>query len=156
MRIDESIEVAAPPEEVWHYLEDPENYLRFMDGLTHWEVAGDRANGLGARYRILLQVGAAEVGGLIEMVEWNEPFDIAWHAITGVEHRGRWRLRPRPEGRTRIEFRWAYAFPGSGIPGLVTELAASLPVRRQMRRTLRRLQYRLEELSARSPAGRAG
>src|SRR5512144_2015642 len=156
MRIDETIEVAAPPEEIWRYLEDPENYLRFMAGLTHWEVAGDRANGLGARYRILLQVGAAEVGGLIEMVEWNEPLDIAWHAITGVEHRGRWRLRPLPGGRTRIEFRWAYAFPGSGVPGLVTELVASVPVRRQMRRTLRRLEQRLEELSARSPAGRAG
>jgi uncharacterized membrane protein len=156
MRIDESIEVAVPQEEVWYYLADPENYLHFMDGLTHWEVAGERANGLGARYRILLQVGAAEVGGLIEMVEWNQPFDIAWHAITGVEHRGRWRLRPRPEGRTRIDFRWAYSFPGSGLPGLVTELVASLPVRRQMRRTLRRLQCRLEQLNARSPADRAG
>lgn len=156
MRIDETIEVAASPEQVWRYLEDPDNYLRFMAGLTHWEVAGERANGLGARYRILLQVGAAEVGGLIEMVEWNEPFDIAWHAITGVEHRGRWRLRARPGGRTRIEFRWAYAFPGSGVPGLVTELVAAVPVRRQMRRTLRRLAQRLEELNARSPAGRAG
>ncbi|HEX2392494.1 MAG TPA: SRPBCC family protein [Solirubrobacterales bacterium] len=156
MRIEESIEVAVPPEEVWHYLEDPENYLHFMDGLTHWEVAGERANGLGARYRILLQVGAAEVGGLIEMVEWNEPFDIAWHAITGVEHRGRWRLRSARGGRTRIEFRWAYAFPGSGVPGLLTELAASLPVRRQMRRTLRRLRYRLDEVNAHPPEDHAG
>lgn len=145
MRIDESIEVAAPPETVWHCLEDPESYLRFMAGLTHWEVAGDRVNGLGARYRILLQVGAAEVGGLIEMVEWNEPFDIAWHAITGVEHRGRWRLRSRPEGCTQVEFRWAYAFPGSGIPGLVTELATSIPVRRQMRQTLKELKRQVEE-----------
>ncbi|HET9154777.1 MAG TPA: SRPBCC family protein [Solirubrobacterales bacterium] len=156
MRIDEQIEVAVPPADVWRYLEDPENYLRFMAGLTHWEGVGDRANGPGARYRILLQVGAAEVGGLIEMVEWHEPFDIAWHSVTGVDNRGRWRLRSLPEGRTRIEFRWAYAFPGSGLPGLVTELAASLPVRRQMRRTLRQLKQGLEELSARSPAGPAG
>lgn len=151
MRINESIEVAVPPQTAWHYLEDPENYLRFMAGLTHWEVAGNRANGLGARYRILLQIGAAEVGGLIEMVEWHEPLDIAWHAITGVEHRGRWRLRPLPEARTDVEFRWAYAFPGSGVPGLLTEFAASFPVRRQMRRTLRQLKEDLEAPPSRRP-----
>ena len=42
---------------------------------------------------------------------------------------------------------------------IITEFAASLPVRRQMRRTLRRLQYRLEhleKLNARSPADHAG
>ena len=117
MRIDESTEVAAPAETVWHYLEDPENYLRFMSGITRWEVAGEHPNGLGARYRILVRIGAAEVGGLIEMVEWNEPFDIAWHSVTGVDHRGRWRIRERGEGRARIEYRFAYGVVGGGIAG---------------------------------------
>jgi uncharacterized membrane protein len=154
MRIDESIEVAAAPETVWHYLEDPESYLRFMAGLVHWEVAGEHPNGLGARYRILLQVGAAEVGGLIEMVEWSEPFDIAWHAVTGVEHRGRWRIRARGEGRSRIEFRFAYGFPGSGLAGLITEVAASLPLRGQMRRTLRELKRQVDAEQRRLEAER--
>ncbi|MFI5028546.1 MAG: SRPBCC family protein [Solirubrobacterales bacterium] len=144
MRINESTVAAAPAETVWHYLADPENYLRFMSGITHWEVVGDKVNGLGARYRILVRVGAAEVGGLVEMVEWNEPFDIAWHSVTGVDHRGRWRIRERGEGRTGIEFRFAYGVVGAGIPGLVTEIAAALTVRRQMRRTLRRLKHEVE------------
>ena len=144
MRIDESIQVAAPAETVWHYLEDPENYLRFMSGIVLWEVAGEHPNGLGARYRILLRVGAAEVGGLIEMVEWDEPFDIAWHSVTGVDHRGRWRIRERGGGRSRIEFRFAYGFVGGGIAGLATEAAAALIVRRQMRRTLRQLKGQVE------------
>jgi uncharacterized membrane protein len=144
MRIDESTVAAAPAETVWHYLEDPENYLRFMSGITHWEVVGERANGLGARYRVLLRVGAAEVGGLIEMVEWNEPFDLAWHSVTGVDHRGRWRIRERGEGRSRIEFRLAYGFVGGGIAELLTEVAAALTVRRQMRRTLRQLKRQVE------------
>jgi uncharacterized membrane protein len=116
-----------------------------MSGITHWEVVGDRANGPGARYRILLRVGAAEVGGVVEMVEWNEPFDIAWHSVTGVDHRGRWRIRERGEGRSRIEYRLAYGFVGGGIAGLLTEVAAALPVRRQMRRTLRRLKSDIEQ-----------
>jgi uncharacterized membrane protein len=144
MRINESTLVAAPPGTVWRYLADPENYLRFMSGITHWEVVGDKVNGLGARYRILVRVGAAEVGGLIEMVEWNEPFDMAWHSVTGVDHRGRWRIRERGEGRAKIEFRFAYGFVGGGVAGLLTEVAAALTVRRQMRRTLRRLKRQVE------------
>jgi uncharacterized membrane protein len=144
VRIGESIQVAAPPETVWHYLEDPENYLHFMAGITHWEVVGGKPNGFGARYRILVRVGAAEVGGLVEMVEWNEPFDIAWHSVTGVDHRGRWRIRERGKGRSRIEYRFAYGFVGAGIAGLLTEVAAAPVVRRQMRRTLRRLKRQVE------------
>jgi uncharacterized membrane protein len=154
MRINESTLVAAPQETVWNYLADPENYLRFMSGITHWEVVGDRANGLGARYRILLRIGAAEVGGLIEMVEWNEPFDIAWHSVTGVDLRGRWRIREHGEGRSRIEFRLAYGVVGGGIAGLVMEVGASLTVRRQMRRTLRDLKRQVEHEQRRLEAER--
>lgn len=154
MRINESTVVAASPETVWHYLADPENYLRFMSGITHWEVVGDRANGLGARYRILVRVGAAEVGGLVEMVEWNEPFDIAWHSVTGIDHRGRWRIREHGEVRARIEYRFAYGVVGGGIAGLLTEVAAALIVRRQMRRTMRQLKRQVEHEQRRLEAER--
>jgi uncharacterized membrane protein len=154
MRLNESTLVAAAPETVWNYLANPENYLRFMSGITHWEVAGERANGLGARYRILVRVGAAEVGGLVEMVEWNEPFDIAWHSVTGVDHRGRFRIREQRPGRTRIEHRFAYGVVGGGPAGLLTEIAAAYPVRRQMRRTLRQLKRQIEHEQRRLEAER--
>jgi uncharacterized membrane protein len=144
MRINESTRIAASADAVWRYLADPENYLRFMAGITHWEVVGQRPNGLGARYRILVRVGAAEVGGLVEMVEWNEPFDIAWHSVTGVDHRGRFRIREQGGGRTRVEYRFAYGVIGGGIAGLITEFAAAIPVRRQMRATLRQLKHQVE------------
>lgn len=154
MRINESTVAAAPPEAVWLYLADPENYLHFMSGVTHWEVVGDRANGLGARYRILVRVGAAEVGGLVEMVEWHEPFDIAWHSVTGIDHRGRWRIREHGEGQARIEYRFAYGVVGGGIAGFLTEIAAAPIVRRQMRRTMRRLKRQVEHEQRRLEAER--
>jgi len=154
MRLDESTRVAAPPQTVWRYLADPENYLRFMTGITHWEVVGGKPNGLGARYRILVRVGAAEVGGLVEMVEWNEPFDIAWHSVTGVDHRGRWRIRERGEGRSRIEYRFAYGIVGGGVAGMVMQLGAALIVRRQMRRTLQQLKRQVEQEQRRLEAER--
>jgi uncharacterized membrane protein len=154
MRINESVAISAPPQTVWDYIADPENYLRFMSGITHWEVTGDKVNGLGARYRILIRVGAAEVGGLIEMVEWDEPYDIAWHSITGVDQRGRWRIREQDNGRSRVEFRFAYGVVGGGPAGWVTELAAAPLLRRHMRRTLQQLKRQIEHEQRRLDAER--
>ena len=154
MRINEKVDISAPPQTVWDYLADPENYLRFMSGITHWEVRGNKANGLGARYRILVRVGAAELGGLIEMVEWDEPFDMAWHSMTGVDQRGRWRIRERDDGRTNVEFRFMYGIVGSGIPGFITEVSAAPLLRRQMRRTLGQLKRQVEHEQRRQIAER--
>ena len=40
-----------------------------------------------------MRVGSAEVGGLIELVEWDPGRDLAWTSVTGIDQRGRWRLR---------------------------------------------------------------
>jgi uncharacterized membrane protein len=144
MRLDESVKVSAPPQTVFDYIADPENYLRFLSGVTRWEVAGEKPNGLGARYRVLIRVGAAEVGGLIEMVEWDEPYDIAWHSVTGVDQRGRFRIREQDEGKSKVEFRFAYGVIGGGIAGLITEVAAIPTMRRHLRRTLQQLKRQVE------------
>ena len=86
-----------------------------MSGVTRWEVESDEPTGLGARYRMLMRVGSAEIGGLIEIVEWDPPRDLAWTSVTGIDQRGRWRLRAAPGGRTRVEFRLAYGVAGSGL-----------------------------------------
>jgi carbon monoxide dehydrogenase subunit G len=154
MRLDQSVRISAPPQTVWDYLSDPENYLRFMSGLTRWEVIGDKANGLGARYRILIRVGAADVGGQIEMVEWNEPFDQAWHSVTGVDQRGRWRIREAGKGHSKVEFRFAYGVIGGGIAGLISEFASAPAMRRHMRRTLGQLKRQVEHEQRRADAER--
>ena len=76
MRVNGDIEVAAPIDLVWSIVTDPERVLSFMSGVTRWEVAGSEPTGLGARYQTLLRVGAAEVGGLIEVVECLPPIDL--------------------------------------------------------------------------------
>src|SRR5918994_853512 len=116
MRIEESIDVEPPRSVVWDYVSDPAKYLEFMDGATRWDVVGDVERGLGARYRVLLRVGSAEVGGLIEVVEWHPEADMAWSSVTGVDQRGRWHLRDRPGGGTRVNFRFAYGVAGRPPP----------------------------------------
>ncbi len=144
MRVQADIDVAAPPSTVWEFIIDPTRYLHFMAGMTRWEIAGEHATGLGARYRTLMRVGSAEVGGLVEVVEWDEECDLAWSSVTGVDQRGRWRLRAQPGDHTRVELRLAYGVAGSGILGWVAEQVAAPTVRGHLRRSLRQLKRQVE------------
>lgn len=152
MRLNESIVISAPPERVWEYLAEPSNYLHFMSGITRWEVAGEQRSGLGARYRMLIRVGSAEVGGLIEIVEWHPARDMAWSSVLGIDQRGRWRVRGEPDGRSKVEFRYAYGVAGSGIPGWIAELVAAPQLGRHLRRTLQQLKREVEHEQLRQEA----
>ena len=152
MRLRESIVISASPRAIWDYLLEPDNALQYMAGVTRWEVEGEQRSGLGARYRMLIRVGSAEVGGLIEIVEWNEERDMAWSSVLGVDQRGRWRLRQLPDGRTRVELRFAYGVAGSGIPGWIAELFAAPQLGGHLRRSLQQLKRQVEHEQLRAEA----
>jgi carbon monoxide dehydrogenase subunit G len=154
MRLNESIVVSARPQLVWDFITEPSNALNYFAGITRWEVEGDKRTGLGARYRMLMRVGAAEMGGLVEIVEFNEPLDMAWSSLTGVDQRGRWRLRKAGGGRTRVEFRFAYGVAGAGITGYISERVAAPGVRRHLRRTLQQLKREVEREQLREDGAR--
>lgn len=154
MRIKESVAISAPREMIWDYLQDPGNYLHFMSGVTRWEVEGEKRSGLGARYRMLMRVGSAEVGGLVEIVECAPQRDMAWSSVTGIDQRGRWRLREAGDGRTRVEFRFAYGVAGAGITGYLSELLAARPIRSNVRRSLHQLKREIEHERLREEAAR--
>ncbi len=108
-----------------------------------------------------MRVGSAEVGGLIEIVEFDQPRELAWNSITGVDQRGRWRLRPAPGGRTRVEIRLAYGVAGSGIGGWVAERVAGPRVESHLKSTVRQLarlveHEHLRDLARQRRAARAG
>ena len=152
MRVAARIQVSAPATEVWAFITDPSRYLHFMSGVTRWEVAGDQATGVGARYRMLMRVRSAEIGGLVEVVEWEEPRDMAWVSVTGIDQRGRWRLRERRFGRTDVELRLSYGVAGSGLLGWVAERIAAPTVTDNLRRTLQQLKRQVEHEQLRAAA----
>jgi uncharacterized membrane protein len=152
MRVGATIEIGASAAAVWEFITDPARYLHFMSGVTRWEVADDGTPGLGARYRMLMRVGSAEVGGLIEVVEWDEECDLAWTSVTGIDQRGRWRLRALDGGRTRAELRLAYGVAGSGILGWVAEHVGAPTVRAHLRRSLYQLKRQVEHEQLRRQA----
>ena len=143
MRVGAAIDVAAPPQLVWEFVTDPTRYLHFMNGITRWEVTTEQDRGLGARYRTLMRVGSAEVGGLIELVEFTPERDMAWNSVTGVDQRGRWRIRGR-EGGSHVELRLQYGVAGAGIWGWLAEQFAARTVRGHLRRSLQQLKRQVE------------
>jgi uncharacterized membrane protein len=152
MRLAEKIEISAPSSAVWEMITDPSRYLHFMAGMTRWEVVEGKAMGMGARYRTLLRVGSAEVGGLVEVIEWNPECDIAWTSVTGIDQRGRWRVRKAPHGRTRVEFRLSYGVAGSGIGGWLAEVVAAPTIRGHLKRSLQQLKRQVEHEQLREAA----
>jgi uncharacterized membrane protein len=161
MRVSASTGIAAPIERVWEIVSDPTCALSFLSGVTRWEVASDEATGLGARYRVLFRVGSAEVGGLIEVVEWDPPCDLAWTSVTGIDQRGRFRLRRSSSGETRVELRLAYGVAGSGLSGWIAERVAAPTMRGHLERSLQQLKRLVEheqqrQRAAERRAARAG
>jgi uncharacterized membrane protein len=152
MRVASSITVLAPVDQVWSVVSDPERVLSFMSGVTRWEIAGEQRTGLGARYRVLFRIGAAEIGGLIEVVEWEEPWELAWTSVTGIDQRGRWRLRELSRNRTKVELRMAYGVAGSGFWGWLAERVAGPAVSAHVRRTLAQLRRIIEHEQLREGA----
>jgi uncharacterized membrane protein len=156
MRVGASIEVTAPAAAVWAFVDDPSIYLHFMSGVTRWEVVtADRPSGIGARYRMLMHVGSAEVGGLIEVVEHEPGRDMAWVSVVGIDQRGRWRLREHARGgtvATRVELRLSYGVAGSGIFGWLAERVAAPTVRGHLRRSLHQLKRQVEHEQLRTAA----
>lgn len=152
MRVSGSMQVQAPIELVWSIVSEPQRQLDFMYGITRWEIESDIPSGLGARYRMLMRIGSAEVGGLIEIVEFSPPCDLAWTSVTGVDQRGRWRLRTRHGGRTHVELRLAYGVAGSGISGWVAERVAAPVMGSHIRRSLEQLRRLVEQEQRRAGA----
>jgi uncharacterized membrane protein len=156
MRVRAQANIAAPCERVWAIVSDPRQALSFMSGVTRWEVVSDEPTGTGARYRMLLRVGSAEIGGLIEIVEWVPDRELAWTSVTGIDQRGRFRVRDAGHGRTRLELRLAYGVAGSGLTGWIAERVAAPIVTGHLRRSVRQLKLIAEQQQARERAARRG
>ena len=144
MRLNESVVISAPKQLVWRYVSELDNYPSFMSGITRWDADGEATSGIGARRRMLIKVGSAEVGGLIELVEWDEPNDLAWSSVTGVDQRGRFRLRAVGNGSTRVELRFAYGVAGGGLTGWISERVSAPGLRQDLRTSLHQLKRLVE------------
>lgn len=81
---------------------------------------------------------------------------MAWSSVTGIDQRGRWRLRDAGAGMTRVELRYSYGVAGAGVAGLVAERVGAPILRRRLRESLLGLKRRVESERQRRDAGARG
>ncbi|BBY83637.1 SRPBCC family protein [Mycolicibacterium pulveris] len=143
MRLQRHCVIDANRDEVWRVVSDPSCYPRFMASLQRWETVTDGPPGVGARYTVHWKIGSVPIGGSVEVVEFDQPRELAWIGITGVSQRGRFRLRETPDGATKVNFRLAYESAGN-LLGLIADRVAARQVSRNMGQTLRNLKRMVE------------
>jgi uncharacterized membrane protein len=142
MHIEESMDIVAPRERVWELVSTPERYEEFMYGM-HWStVDGEPTSGPRARFKISIEVRSVDIGGVVEIVEWDPPHEFTWTSITGIDQRGRWILRDCPVG-TNATIRASYQVPGGILALVASELSKPL-IRRDLRRSLAALKETVE------------
>jgi uncharacterized membrane protein len=87
------------------------------------------------------------MAGITRWDEFAAPHALAWTAITGIDQRGRWRLRPRADGGTDVTLRLSYHAEG-GLLGVITDRVAAPIVGGNLKRSLAELKRMVERQGA--------
>lgn len=143
MRVDENIRVAALRQRVWELVSKPERYSEFMVGSSWEPIRGEPTSGLRARFWLDIEVGSTDLGGMVEVVEFDPPHELAWTNISGIDNRGRWILRERGD-ETEVTMRFSYQVPGGLLALIASRLSAPI-MRRDVRKSLAALKDLLEK-----------
>ena len=142
MYVEQTITIDAPRDEVWPWVCDPAKMEKFMQDVEFAPVEGEPRTGMRARYKLRMKVGSAMIGGVVEVIEFEPPHEIAWTSVTGIDQRGRWILREQGR-RTEVIFRASYEVPG-GLFALIADRIGSRQVRRNVRDSLGAMKRMLE------------
>ena len=151
-RVQESIEVQAPLQDVFTYWSNLENFPQIMSNIEEVRVAGDTSH-----WRVKGPLGKT-VEFDARTTEMSPERGIAWNSTNDndVETSGQVRFEEGAEGRTRIDVTMNYADPPGGRVGEVVADAISNP-EREMREDLENFARQVErgELDLGGPGAQA-
>ena len=120
-----SIVVAAPRGKVFDLVDDPGCYPEFFVGITKWEPRSRKRRGVGAKYRVLMQVGSIEAGGTIRVTERTPNRSIEWTWEQGIHQEGRWAVEDT-DGGTELALEVRYDLSGGPLGRLVEQLTGRI------------------------------
>ena len=103
MKVQGSIEIAAPPEKVWPFLVEPEKVLKWCITFKKFEYTTEQHSGAGTPFYVEEKAGGPLMKLNFMVTEWveNEKLASKMTSGTGVKsYEMRFTLKPTPSGST--------------------------------------------------------
>ena len=125
MRVQKSIEIAAPPEKVWPFLVEPEKVLQWCITFKRFEYTGNQRGGIGTPLYIEEQAGGGLSKMQFEVTEWKENESLGLRMVSGASYGSynqRWSLERSASG-SRFTFMEEIELP-FGVIGKLLGLVA--------------------------------
>ncbi len=134
--------VDAPPGAVWRHLADIGDHVSWMADAVAIRFTGDRRSGVGTTFECETRVGPLRTLDVMEVTEWREGRAMGVRHTGLVTGTGRFLLRRRRRGRTRLVWDERLRFPW-WMGGVIGSALASPVLRAVWRGNLRRLAARV-------------
>jgi uncharacterized protein YndB with AHSA1/START domain len=130
----------APPDAVWAYVTDPDNFAAYVDGYAGGRVTTAERAGIGARYEWVGRAGPLRIAASEEVVEWREGRRIAYRGqAADVSFDSAMEVEPRGGGRSLLRVEIDYRLPARLGGRAIDFLFVRRLVRAHVERSLQRL-----------------
>ena len=84
MKVENSIEIAAPPEKIWSLITERENLLKWHPGAQTFDFIGEQRGGVGSTFYMVGKSDGRLMRSVCEITEWQENKKFAFHEILGM------------------------------------------------------------------------
>ena len=100
MRVERSIEIAAPPEKIWPFLVEPEKIMQWFTLLRKFEYTGEQKSGVGTPFYYEEKSGPQLMKLHYVVTEWVENGRLAFVMTSGPAKRDDqiWSIEATPSG----------------------------------------------------------
>ena len=83
MKVQRSIDIAAPPEKIWPFLIEPDKILKWFNLLQKFEYTGDKRSGVGTTFYYEEKSGGQLMKLNYKVTEWIENKKLAFGVTSG-------------------------------------------------------------------------
>lgn len=100
MKVQRSVEIAAPPEKIWPFLIEPEKIMKWFTLLEKFEYTGDKDRGVGATFHYEEKSGGQHMKLNYVVTEWVENEKLAFSVTSGSLKKDDqvWSIEATPSG----------------------------------------------------------
>ena len=88
MKLEESIDISAPPENIWPVITERENVFKVDRLIKKFDFVGEQPNSVGKMFYMEKESGRRLIRSLCIFTEWEENRKLAFRQFLGVDIKG--------------------------------------------------------------------